>query len=99
MEPISPYDDNREVELVFKGNLSLDRPVLDDLVDLAENLPVDQKAELVQRLLGQQPGLSVVFGNNQLSGSITVQINTTDRESLGDILDAIGDRIRTEADS
>ncbi|NJK28780.1 MAG: hypothetical protein HC851_24810 [Acaryochloris sp. RU_4_1] len=75
-----------------------DKASFQNLVDLAENLPIDDKAELVQRLLGQTPGLSVVFGNNQLSGQIIVQINTTDREALGDILDAIATRIRTEKD-
>jgi hypothetical protein len=71
-------------------------PSLDELIDVAQSLPVDQKATLVQRLLGQKSAMSVVFGNNQLSGQIIVQINMTDRDALGDILDAIAARIRTE---
>ena len=72
---------------------------LDSLIELAENLPVDQKAKLVQRLIGESPALSVVLGNNQISGQIIVQVNTTDREALGDILEAISTRIRTEKPS
>jgi hypothetical protein len=74
------------------------KPSLESLIELAQNLPIDERAELVQKLLGQNSALSVVFGNNQLSGQIIVQINTTDRESLGDILDAIANRIRAEKD-
>lgn len=79
------------------GCKGLSKPDLNDLIEQVAKLPVDQRAELAQRLLGEQSGLSVVFGNNQLSGQILVQINTSDRESLGDILDAIANRIRTES--
>lgn len=81
---------------VFEERLMERVPTLDELLKAAQSLPVDQKAALVQRLLGQNSALSVVFGNNQLSGQIIVQINTTDREALSDILDAIADKIRTE---
>lgn len=87
----------RHNEIDSCGCKDLDKPDLDDLMGQVADLPVDQRAELVQRLLGEQSGLSVVFGNNQLSGQILVQINTSDRESLGDILDAIANRIRTES--
>ena len=79
------------------GCKDLSEPNLENLIDLADQLPVDDKAKLVERLLGQQSGLSVVFGNNQLSGQILVQINTSDRETLGDIVDAIATRIKTES--
>ena len=75
------------------------KPSLDSLMELAEDLPVDQKAKLVQRLMGQSQALSVVLGNNQIGGQIIVQLNTTDREALGNILDAIANRIRTEQSS
>jgi hypothetical protein len=86
------------LELYERGIMVPQIPSLDELIDVAQSLPVDQKAALVQRLLGQNSALSVVFGNNQLSGQIIVQINTTDKAALGDILDAIASRIRTEKD-
>lgn len=84
------------VELVGEVQF-LQKPLpIEDMIEMAQGLPVDQKAALVQRLLGQQSDLSVVFGNNQPSGQIIVQIDTTDREALSEILDAIVNRIRTE---
>jgi hypothetical protein len=68
---------------------------VDDLLSVAENLPTEQKAELVQRLL-KSSDLNVTFGNNQLSGTIIVQINTMDQAALGDILQAIASRIVSE---
>lgn len=71
---------------------------LDGLFTLVDQLPTDQKAELVQRLL-KSSDLNVTFGNNQLSGTIIVQINTMDQTALGDILQAIANRITTEPPS
>jgi hypothetical protein len=68
---------------------------VDDLLSIAEHLPTEQKAELVQRLL-KSSDLNVTFGNNQLSGTIIVQINTMDQAALGDILQAIASRIVSE---
>jgi hypothetical protein len=68
---------------------------VDDLLSVAEHLPAEQKAELVQRLL-KSSDLNVTFGNNQLSGTIIVQINTMDQAALGDILQAIASRITSE---
>jgi hypothetical protein len=68
---------------------------VDNLLSVAENLPAEQKAELVQRLL-KSADLNVTFGNNQLSGTIIVQINTMDQAALGDILQAIASRITSE---
>lgn len=68
---------------------------LNDVFSVVDQLPTDQKAELVKRLL-KSSDLNVTFGNNQLSGTIIVQINTMDKAALGDILSAIADRIATE---
>lgn len=68
---------------------------LDDVFSVVEQLPTDQKAELVKRLL-KSSDLNVTFGNNQLSGTIIVQINTMDQTALADILNAIANRITTE---
>ena len=63
----------------------------DDLLNIVDSLSVEEKTILVKRLL---PGMSVTFGNNQLSGSIVVQINAMDREVLADLLEAIANRIK-----
>jgi hypothetical protein len=57
-----------------------------------DNFSVEQKTELVQKLL-KSPSMSVVFGNNQLSGEIVVQINTMDNDALARILDVVAARI------
>lgn len=68
---------------------------LSDVLPLIEKLPVEEKAQLVKKLLGTE-GLSVVLGNNQLSGSIIVQINTMGNEDLSDILRAIATKIEKQ---
>jgi hypothetical protein len=68
---------------------------LDDLFGVVDKLPVEDKVALVKHLLGNS-GLSVVFENNQLSGSLIVQINTMDKAVLGEILQAIAQRITQE---
>lgn len=70
---------------------------VNDLFAAVEGLPTEQKAQLVQRLL-KTSDLNVTFGNNQLSGTIIVQINTMDQTALADILSAIANRITTEPD-
>lgn len=68
---------------------------VEDLLSVVEDLPTNQKAELVKRLL-KSADLNVTFGNNQLSGTIIVQINAMDQAALGDILQAIANRISSE---
>ncbi len=68
---------------------------VDDLYSVVEDLPVEQKAELIKRLI-KSSDLNVTFGNNQLSGTIIVQINTMDQGALAEILQAIASRIATE---
>lgn len=68
---------------------------IDDLYSVVEDLPVEQKAELIKRLI-KASDLNVTFGNNQLSGTIIVQINTMDQGALADILQAIASRITSE---
>lgn len=69
---------------------------LEHLYLQADRLSVDEKAELVKRLLNS-PGLSVTFGNNQLSGSIVVQVNAMDKAAIADILEAIASRIAKDS--
>lgn len=69
---------------------------IEDVLPLVEKLPVEEKAQLVKKLLGTE-GLSVVLGNNQLTGSIIVQINTMGKEDLSEILKAIALKIEKQA--
>lgn len=68
---------------------------LEHLYLQADRLSVDEKAELIKRLLNSS-GLNVTFGNNQLSGSIVVQVNAMDKAAIADILEAIASRIAKE---
>jgi hypothetical protein len=65
------------------------------LYEAAAELSAAEKAELAKKLLSS-PGLSIVFGNSQLSGNIIVQINSADRDVLANVLEAIAQRIATE---
>lgn len=65
---------------------------LEALFNSVDSLPVEQKAELVQKLL-KSPSMSVVIGNNQLRGDIVIQINTMDNDALAQILNVVAERI------
>lgn len=72
------------------------KPRLEDLIQSIGSLSVDEKAQLVAQLLGQQPGMSVTFGNGSssvLKADIVVQINNSDAEIMQTVLDAIARRI------
>jgi len=66
---------------------------------MVEGLSIEEKAELVQRLLGDQSGLSVVLGNAPLHSWVIMQINRMSRNELSDVLKAITDRIASERKS
>lgn len=65
---------------------------VDEIFLEVQQLSAQEKAELVNRLLSQDSGLSVVLENNQRSG--LGFINMMDDEYLPDMLDAIATRIR-----
>lgn len=69
-------------------------PKLEELLQEVEQLPTEERAQLMKWLLGKQNGVNIVFGH--LSGSIAIQINTMDSEQLGDLLRAIAQRIVAE---
>jgi len=69
---------------------------LEDLLPLVERLSIEDRVALLEKLITKQSGLSVVFGNNQLSGSIIVQINQMQPEQLDLILNALANRITQE---
>lgn len=68
---------------------------IEEIFALADELVVREKAELVERLLGES-GLSVALDSDQLLEQAIVQINKMSREDLGDILKAIATRISSE---
>lgn len=67
----------------------------EEILGLTENLSVEEKAELIEKLLSGS-GLSVVLGNNQMSAQMVVQINMMSKDELGDILRAVATKIATE---
>ena len=56
------------------------KPSLDDILLLVEDLTVDEKAQLVKRLLGSLP-------------STFIEINEASSEQLGELLRVIADRV------
>jgi hypothetical protein len=68
-------------------------PSVDELLSLIDQLSLDDRSLLLNQLLDKQSGSKLVFGNNQLLGFIIVQINTMNKDQLGDLLNAIADRI------
>jgi hypothetical protein len=73
-----------------------DQLTLEELLPLAEQLPIEDKVALLERLIGKQSGLNVVLEHNQLKESIVKQISTMDREQLSDILQVVATRIASE---
>lgn len=80
----------RDVEVVSQQQQHPEH--LEALFNAVDNLSVEQKAELVQKLL-KSPSMSVVIGNNQLRGDIVIQINTMDNDALAQILNVVAERI------
>jgi hypothetical protein len=68
-------------------------PILKDLLPLVDQMPEEDRAALLEKLLGKQNSLSVVFGNHQLNGSIVVQINQAPPDQLAAILKVVAERI------
>jgi hypothetical protein len=65
-------------------------PPIKDLFAVVDQLPVEQKAELVRHVLGSSE-LNVVLGTHQLE-----DIDRMNRAELSDLLAAIANRIRNE---
>ena len=72
------------------------RHTLGEILPMVEGLSIEEKAELVQQLLGEQSGLSVVLGNAPLHSLVIMHINRMSRDELSNILKAIADRIAFE---
>lgn len=68
----------------------------EQLVEEISSLPAEEKAELVSKILGDRPGVSVVFGNggnHVKQADLVVQINSADKELIEGITSAIARRI------
>lgn len=49
---------------------------LQELLELIENLPTDKRLALVQKLLGERSGLSVILGsNNVVNNGLAIQFS------------------------
>ncbi|WP_196602001.1 hypothetical protein [Gloeocapsopsis dulcis] len=71
------------------------RHTLDRLFPVVESLSVEEKVELVQHLLSNQPNLSIVIGNNPQQYIIN-QLGLLSSRELGEVLKAIALRIPAE---
>jgi len=72
------------------------RHTLEEILPVVESLPVGEKSELVQRLIGKHSGLNVVLGSSNLCDSIIGLISMMSRDELSEILKAIAQRITSE---
>jgi hypothetical protein len=70
---------------------------IDDLFQVADQLPMPEKIALAKRLLGNDASVSIVVGNQQLTGNIVIQINSMDKDALSELLTAIANRIAEDA--
>lgn len=77
--------------MVFNNNV---RFTLNEILPLVEELPTEEKTEIVQRLLSKQLSLDV----NYLHNSVVGLISTMSRAELSDILNAIANRIAADGD-
>lgn len=77
--------------MVLNKNL---RFSLNEILPLVESLPIEEKTEMLQRLLSKQSALDV----NYLHSSVIGLISTMSRAELSDVLKAIGDRITSDGD-
>jgi hypothetical protein len=75
------------------GNI---RHTLDDVLPLVESLAIEEKAKLIQRLIGKHSGLNVVIEDDCLSSSVVGLVKLMSRDEIGETLIAIANRIILE---
>lgn len=68
---------------------------LEQILEEAQALSVEQRIELVHKLLGNS-GLSITLGNNSLRADSITQINIMSREDASELLRASATRIGKE---
>jgi hypothetical protein len=69
---------------------------LEDLFQVVDQLSINEKAALVKHLMDSS-SLNVEFDKKPLSSSNIGEINTMDKATLGEILQAIANRITQES--
>ncbi|MBD0304378.1 MAG: hypothetical protein ICV85_20135 [Tolypothrix sp. T3-bin4] len=69
---------------------------VETILQAAKKLPVDQRAELVEELLGEESGVVVLAANSHLVDYIIAQMNLLSSEGLAYVLRAIASRIATD---
>ncbi len=67
---------------------------LDKILPMIEGLPIEDKAELTQHLIGKRSGLCVVLENKNLRYSVVEQIESMSRDQLGAVLEMVAKRLR-----
>ncbi len=67
---------------------------LDKILPMIEGLPIEDKAELTQHLIGKRSGLCVVLENKNLRYSVVEQIESMSRDELGAVLEMVAKRLR-----
>lgn len=76
-------------------------PSLDEVLGLVDSLDDLEKQELLAKLIGEEKGVRVIFGNGSnpiVRADLVVQIHSADTASLTKILDAIANRIEKSAE-
>jgi hypothetical protein len=69
---------------------------VEEIWQKAQNLSIDEKTELVQKLLDQESGLIVISANTHLVDYIIAQMSLLSAEGLAYVWKAIAPRIASE---
>jgi hypothetical protein len=78
----------------LRGAEIVESASVDDLKSQIKSLSPQEKAQLLEELLGKDSGMSVFFSNGHVFKSdITIQINASSPEIMQRIVDAIATRI------
>lgn len=80
---------------LFKDDVESGQSRLYEVFQLTEKFSVEDKAKLIELLLGKQAGLKVVLDDNPLTQVIS-QIYLMDRNELSELLKAIAKRLASE---
>ena len=69
---------------------------VETILHAAKKLPVEQKAELVEKLLGEESDVVVLSANSHLVDYVIAQMNLLSSEGLAYVLRAIASRIAAD---
>lgn len=77
-------------------SLNAEANSVEAILQAAKKLPVDQRAELVEELLGEESGVVVLAANSHLVDCIIAQMNLLSSEGLAYVLRAIASRVAAD---